>query len=1050
MKILDIDVATMNCKGYENNKSHVLKIIKTTDICFLTETWIGEWDPGLLCDIKLSKCHVYTTSKKKQGLKKGRHGCMSAFVINEKFSKLLKLEFVNKRISVVKVILNNQAPHLGYAFIGVYMSSNNNMNKEFELDLHLLDFTYKRLVKENFKPIILGDLNADTGRMKYANDKILKKWLDINSYTELTRLYTQNVPNTFLNSRGQYSFIDHVIVDKIRLWPEFLQVNIIHTEKERKKLLSPNWKSNIKSCWNYKENNSDHRVVKFNLKVETSSEYYSKTKKINKKNSLDWRNLQHKNIYTCFLSEELKKKETELLIKNMGVKEAKECVEKINECTKRALKKSINKIHDKYSKKKRKPFQKRNMWWNDGLGKMSRARSYASTKINELKEILKKTKGAKISHRIRRKRRNTKMKIIFYSIAGRIISTKYKNIIKKRKKWAEKEKRQSLIESFLKNPDIFWKEITFRRGAKISVDISLDILKKAYETNFTQILKTNESEDLEKKMKTAVDKYEKLVKKKISKFKVKASQIEKILKDLKNKKTPGLNGCTNEMFKYGIGTKLSKIIANLFQCIIRGGFFPDNLNIGLICTIIKDSAGDNQVIENTRPITLSEVLSIILEELMLSHLLKKDVLHKHQFGFRKHSSCMHAVYSIKEVMENVKKENSKAYALYLDFSKAFDKVNRTKLMFKLIDCTVPSIWLLIKNFYENLKIFVKDNEGNISTPFMATVGVKQGGKASPYLFNLYINKLIVLLDQSKKTYRMGNVCKGVMVYADDTNVITRTIDDLNVCIIIIENYCMLYDIGINAKKTKWMYFGKPRSIIEDEIIVNGQEIEKVEKFKFLGVELCSNGSYDEHIKKRRTLFLSGITEINELGIKKNDVPIKMKSLLYTSLVRSKLTYGLETVKLSKTYLKKELCTLENKVIKKACGLSLLSKTTPLMYALNITPLNLYLLKRKLLFILQLIRNQATRELICKGFHVTLDDIVKKIGVTVECLNLGADRYQGILRSACIAKLEDIKLAEKIIIDSKYVQSIRYLLENRNLDNDDTLQYLLDPRRSGKG
>jgi hypothetical protein len=64
MAILEVDIATMNCKGYENNKTHVLKIIRNTDICFLTETWIGEWDPGLLCDIKLSKCHVYTTSKK--------------------------------------------------------------------------------------------------------------------------------------------------------------------------------------------------------------------------------------------------------------------------------------------------------------------------------------------------------------------------------------------------------------------------------------------------------------------------------------------------------------------------------------------------------------------------------------------------------------------------------------------------------------------------------------------------------------------------------------------------------------------------------------------------------------------------------------------------------------------------------------------------------------------------------------------------------------------------------------------------------------------------
>ena len=173
----------------------------------------------------------------------------------------------------------------------------------------------------------------------------------------------------------------------------------------------------------------------------------------------------------------------------------------------------------------------------------------------------------------------------------------------------------------------------------------------------------------------------------------------------------------------------------------------------------------------------------------------------------------------------------------------------------------------------------------------------------------------------------------------------------------------------------------------------------------------------------------------------------MKSLLYTSLVRSKLTYSLETIKLPHTYLKKELCTLENKVIKKACDIS---KTTLLMYALNITPLKLYLLKRKLNFILQLIRNRATCELISNGFHITLGDVIAKIGVAMKYLSLGGDRYLGILRSACIARLEDIKLAEKIIIDSEYVQSIRYLLENSNSSNDDTLQYLLDPRRSGKG
>ena len=76
---------------------------------------------------------------------------------------------------------------------------------------------------------------------------------------------------------------------------------------------------------------------------------------------------------------------------------------------------------------------------------------------------------------------------------------------------------------------------------------------------------------------------------------------------------------------------------------------------------------------------------------------------------------------------------------------------------------------------------------------------------------------------------MGNVCKGVMVYADDTNVIAHTFEDLMICIFIIERYCSLYDICINAKKTKWMLFGEPRSIVEDEVKVNG--IIFLKKFK---------------------------------------------------------------------------------------------------------------------------------------------------------------------------------------------------------------------------
>ncbi len=92
-----------------------------------------------------------------------------------------------------------------------------------------------------------------------------------------------------------------------------------------------------------------------------------------------------------------------------------------------------------------------------------------------------------------------------------------------------------------------------------------------------------------------------------------------------------------------------------------------------------------------------------------------------------------------------------------------------------------------------------------------------------------------------------------------------------------------------------MQFGDSKSIVDPIVRVNGEILEKVEQFKFLGVIICSNGKPDRYLSKRKSLFFNGVTEVTNLGLNKADVPIGMKSLLYTSLVRSKFMYGLETI-----------------------------------------------------------------------------------------------------------------------------------------------------------
>ena len=62
-----------------------------------------------------------------------------------------------------------------------------------------------------------------------------------------------------------------------------------------------------------------------------------------------------------------------------------------------------------------------------------------------------------------------------------------------------------------------------------------------------------------------------------------------------------------------------------------------------------------------------------------------------------------------------------------------------------------------------------------------------------------------------------------------------------------------------------------------------------------------------------------------------------------------------------------------------------------MYALNVTPIKLYIFKRKLQFIIQLLNNSSTKELVGKGIHNTLIETLEMIGINKDHIGLGEDR-----------------------------------------------------------
>ena len=98
-----------------------------------------------------------------------------------------------------------------------------------------------------------------------------------------------------------------------------------------------------------------------------------------------------------------------------------------------------------------------------------------------------------------------------------------------------------------------------------------------------------------------------------------------------------------------------------------------------------------------------------------------------QFGFKKKSSTVVCTAVLDEIVNYYTKKGSNVYAVFLDASKAFDRVNHLKL-FNLLQAkgVCPAFLRLLFNMYTNQVMSVVWNNCK-SASFGASNGVKQGG-----------------------------------------------------------------------------------------------------------------------------------------------------------------------------------------------------------------------------------------------------------------------------------------------------------------------------------
>ena len=141
------------------------------------------------------------------------------------------------------------------------------------------------------------------------------------------------------------------------------------------------------------------------------------------------------------------------------------------------------------------------------------------------------------------------------------------------------------------------------------------------------------------------------------------------------------------------------------------------------------------------------------------------------------------------------------YVTMLDASKAFDKVNHSKLFTKLIDWGCPSfIVRILYYWYSTLKFTVR---WCCSFPEFVTVsnGVKQGGILSPHLLNIYMDDLSVNLNKLQIFCLYAGTIMNHMMYADDLCIFLPSVTGLRKLTDCCAEYGNMFDITYNANKS---------------------------------------------------------------------------------------------------------------------------------------------------------------------------------------------------------------------------------------------------------
>ncbi|XP_049756696.1 ankyrin repeat domain-containing protein 29 isoform X2 [Elephas maximus indicus] len=217
-------------------------------------------------------------------------------------------------------------------------------------------------------------------------------------------------------------------------------------------------------------------------------------------------------------------------------------------------------------------------------------------------------------------------------------------------------------------------------------------------------------------------------------------EVQAALKALAKNKALGIDGLSIEMFQQTDAAL--EVLTRLCQEIWKIASWPTDWKRSIFMPLPKK--GDPTKCGNYRTISLISHASKILLKIIQKRLQQRidRELPEIQAGLRRGRGTRDIIADVRWILAESREYQKDIYLCFIDYAKAFDCVDHNKLWITLQRMGIPEhLIVLMRNFYIDQEAVVRTEQGD-SDWFKVRKDVCQGCILSPYLFNLYAEKII--------------------------------------------------------------------------------------------------------------------------------------------------------------------------------------------------------------------------------------------------------------------------------------------------------------------